>query len=145
MALNTFIFLWLFQFNSPSFQMNTEILTNPIIHEQPAVGKVQARRGTKAASQSRLRTNCRHIMPYCQGQQLTAGDRAPDVGAIWFPVATGFSGMEGEVVCSAPPQPAQWCLLTSGAFGSSENFLSLERSSAVYSFALSVPRKWESF
>lgn len=102
-ALNTYIFQWLFRFNFLSFQMNTEILMNPSIHKQPAVGKVQARRSTKAASQSRLRINCRHIMPYCQGQQLTAGDRAPDVGAIWFPVATGFSGMEGEVVCSAPP------------------------------------------
>jgi len=45
-------------------------------------------------------------MPYCQGQQLTAGDGAPDVGAIWFPVATGFSGMEWEVICSASPQAA---------------------------------------
>lgn len=39
------------------------------------------------------------------------------------------------------PACSEWCLLTSGAFGSSENFLSLERSSAVYSFALSVPKK----
>lgn len=96
-------FQWLFQFNFPSFQMNTETLTNSSNHNRPAAGKVQASRGTKAANQSRLHTNCRHIMPYCQGQQLTAGDRAPDVGAIWFPVATGFSGMEGEVACSAPP------------------------------------------
>lgn len=38
------------------------------------------------------------------------------------------------------PACLEWCLLTSGAFGSSENFLSLERSSAAYSFTLSVPR-----
>lgn len=104
---NTHIFQWPFQFNFPSFQMNTEILMNLSIHKQPAVGKVQASRGTKAASQSKLHANCRHNTPYCQGQQLTAGDRAPDVGAIWFPVATGFSGMEREIVCSAPPQLAQ--------------------------------------
>lgn len=42
--------------------------------------------------------------------------------------------------CSTPAC-SEWCLLTSGAFGSSENFLSLERSSAVYSFALSVRKK----
>lgn len=103
---NTQVFQWLFQFNFPSFHMSTELLAEPSIHKQAAVGKVQASRGTKAASQSRLCTNCRHIMPYCQGRQLTAGDRAPDVGAIWFPVATGISGMEGEVVCSTAPQPA---------------------------------------
>lgn len=87
-------FKWFFQFILPSFCLSTELLADPSIHKQAAVGEVQASRGTEAASQSRLHNNCRYIMPYCQGQQLTAGDRAPDVGAIWFPVATGISGME---------------------------------------------------
>lgn len=46
--------------------------------------------------------------------------------------------------CTTPACMEQH-LLTSGAFGSSENFLSLERLSVAYCFTLFVPRDRESF
>lgn len=103
MALNTCIFQSLFHFNFPSFQMNSEMLKNPSIQQQ-------VRYRLAEVQKQQFGADCALIADIlcliARDNSLQQETRVPDVGAIWFPLATGFSGMEGEAVCSAPPQPA---------------------------------------
>lgn len=124
----------------PPFQMNTEILTNPTTTNS----QQWVRYSLVEVQKQQVRADCALITDILcliardnSLQQETELQTWVPSGSQWQRASLGWR--RRFYVLHHPC--TEWCLLTSGAFGSSENFLSLERSSPVYSFALSVPRK----